>query len=73
MRAVCWHDKLDVRVERVPDPKILNPRDAIEVTFPYYVTGNFGSARSATATLAVLYDARSGIRITSAIKDVSTN
>jgi threonine dehydrogenase-like Zn-dependent dehydrogenase len=29
MRAVCWHDKLDVRVERVPDPKILNPRDAI--------------------------------------------
>jgi len=29
MRAVCWHDKLDVRVERVPDPVILNPRDAI--------------------------------------------
>ena len=29
MRAVCWHDKLDVRVERVPDPHILNPRDAI--------------------------------------------
>jgi threonine dehydrogenase-like Zn-dependent dehydrogenase len=29
MKAVCWHDKLDVRVERVPDPKILNPRDAI--------------------------------------------
>ncbi len=29
MRAVCWHDKLDVRVERVPDPRILNPRDAI--------------------------------------------
>jgi threonine dehydrogenase-like Zn-dependent dehydrogenase len=29
MRAVCWHDKLDVRVERVPDPKLLNPRDAI--------------------------------------------
>src|SRR5690349_16215966 len=29
MRAVCWHDKLDVRVERVPDPAILNPRDAI--------------------------------------------
>ena len=29
MRAVCWHDKLDVRVESVPEPKILNPRDAI--------------------------------------------
>ncbi|HUQ76568.1 MAG TPA: zinc-dependent alcohol dehydrogenase [Burkholderiales bacterium] len=29
MRAVCWHDKLDVRVENVPDPQILNPRDAI--------------------------------------------
>jgi len=29
MKAVCWHDKLDVRVERVPDPAILNPRDAI--------------------------------------------
>src|SRR6187455_2197078 len=29
MRAVCWHDKLDVRVEHVPDPRILNPRDAI--------------------------------------------
>src|SRR5512138_1489518 len=29
MRAVCWHGKLDVRVESVPDPAILNPRDAI--------------------------------------------
>jgi threonine dehydrogenase-like Zn-dependent dehydrogenase len=29
MRALCWHGKKDVRVERVPDPKILNPRDAI--------------------------------------------
>jgi len=29
MRAVCWHDKLDVRVESVPEPRILNPRDAI--------------------------------------------
>jgi threonine dehydrogenase-like Zn-dependent dehydrogenase len=29
MRAVCWHGKHDVRVESVPDPKILNPRDAI--------------------------------------------
>jgi threonine dehydrogenase-like Zn-dependent dehydrogenase len=29
MRAVCWIGKQDVRVENVPDPKILNPRDAI--------------------------------------------
>src|SRR3954462_13426268 len=29
MRAVCWYGKKDVRVETVPDPKILNPRDAI--------------------------------------------
>jgi threonine dehydrogenase-like Zn-dependent dehydrogenase len=28
MRAVCWAGKGDVRVERVPDPVILNPRDA---------------------------------------------
>ena len=29
MQAVCWHGKHDVRVERVPDPQILNPHDAI--------------------------------------------
>ena len=29
MRAVCWHGPKDVRVERVPDPEILNPRDVI--------------------------------------------
>jgi threonine dehydrogenase-like Zn-dependent dehydrogenase len=29
MKATCWYDKSDVRVEEVPDPKILNPRDAI--------------------------------------------
>ena len=29
MKAVCWHGTEDVRVETVPDPKILNPRDAI--------------------------------------------
>jgi threonine dehydrogenase-like Zn-dependent dehydrogenase len=29
MRAVTWHGKHDVRVEQVPDPEILNPRDAI--------------------------------------------
>jgi threonine dehydrogenase-like Zn-dependent dehydrogenase len=29
MRAVCWYGSNDVRVETVPEPKILNPRDAI--------------------------------------------
>jgi threonine dehydrogenase-like Zn-dependent dehydrogenase len=29
MKALVWHKTNDVRVERVPDPKILNPRDAI--------------------------------------------
>jgi threonine dehydrogenase-like Zn-dependent dehydrogenase len=29
MKAVCWFGKYDVRVRDVPDPKILNPRDAI--------------------------------------------
>jgi len=29
MKALVWHAKNNVRVEQVPDPKILNPRDAI--------------------------------------------
>ena len=29
MKAVCWYGPHDVRVESVPDPGILNPRDAI--------------------------------------------
>ena len=29
MRANCWHGVNDLRVEDVPDPQILNPRDAI--------------------------------------------
>ena len=29
MKAVCWFGKHDVRVENVPDPQILNSRDAI--------------------------------------------
>jgi threonine dehydrogenase-like Zn-dependent dehydrogenase len=29
MKAVCYHGTNDVRVDRVPDPRILNPRDAI--------------------------------------------
>ncbi|RFA31139.1 glutathione-dependent formaldehyde dehydrogenase [Alkalilimnicola ehrlichii] len=29
MRAVCWHGSNDVRVDTVPDPGIVNPRDAV--------------------------------------------
>ncbi len=29
MKALCWYGKNDVRVVTVPDPQILNPRDAI--------------------------------------------
>lgn len=29
MKAICWHGKKDVRVENVPEPKLLNKRDAI--------------------------------------------
>jgi threonine dehydrogenase-like Zn-dependent dehydrogenase len=29
MKAVCWNGKHDVRVESVPDPTILNSRDAV--------------------------------------------
>ena len=29
MKAACWVSKYDVQVLDVPDPQILNPRDAI--------------------------------------------
>jgi threonine dehydrogenase-like Zn-dependent dehydrogenase len=29
MKALCWHGKSDVRIDKVPDPKIENPRDAL--------------------------------------------
>jgi len=29
MRALTWHGEHDVRMDTVPDPKIVNPRDAI--------------------------------------------
>src|SRR5947209_4418680 len=33
MKAVCWYGIHDMRVETVPDPKIINPHDAIiEIT-----------------------------------------
>lgn len=29
MKALCWHGTGDVRVDNVPDPKIVDPTDAI--------------------------------------------
>jgi len=29
MKALCWHGKSNVRVDRVPDPKIEEPRDVV--------------------------------------------
>jgi len=29
MRALCWHGANNVKVDTVPDPKILNPHDVI--------------------------------------------
>ena len=29
MKAVCWYGANDVRVETVPDPKIINPRELL--------------------------------------------
>ena len=29
MKANCWHGTKNIQVEQVPDPKLLNPRDAI--------------------------------------------
>jgi threonine dehydrogenase-like Zn-dependent dehydrogenase len=29
MKALCWYGRNNVRVEEVPDPEIINPRDAI--------------------------------------------
>lgn len=29
MKALCWHGKKDVRIDNVPDPKIINKQDAI--------------------------------------------
>jgi hypothetical protein len=29
MKAVCWYGNHDIRVTEVPDPRLINPRDAI--------------------------------------------
>jgi threonine dehydrogenase-like Zn-dependent dehydrogenase len=29
MKATCWHGTKNVQVDKVPDPKLINPRDAI--------------------------------------------
>ena len=40
MKAVCWYGTNDVRVARVPDPTILNPRDAIVKITPTAICGS---------------------------------
>ena len=40
MKAVCWNGKQDVRVENVPDPKLINPRDAIIRTTTTCICGS---------------------------------
>lgn len=40
MKALCWYGKYDVRVLDVPDPKILNPRDAIIKTTATAICGS---------------------------------
>lgn len=29
MKAACWHGKQDIRIEEVPEPRIINPRDIV--------------------------------------------
>ena len=40
MRAVCWYGKADMRVIDVPEPKILNPHDAIIKTTTTAICGS---------------------------------
>lgn len=40
MKALCWHGKSDVRVDNVPDPKILNPGDVIVKTTATAICGS---------------------------------
>jgi hypothetical protein len=47
--------------------------DPIEVTFPYNAGNNANSAKTAKATLAVSFNAASGVAITSTVNDVPLN
>ena len=40
MRAVTWHGKHDIRVDTVPDPKIVNPHDIIIKTTATAICGS---------------------------------
>jgi threonine dehydrogenase-like Zn-dependent dehydrogenase len=40
MRAVTWHGKHDVRVDTVPDPKIVNPHDIVIKTTATAICGS---------------------------------
>jgi threonine dehydrogenase-like Zn-dependent dehydrogenase len=40
MKAVCWFGKHDVRVRSVPEPRLINPRDAIVRTTSTAICGS---------------------------------
>ena len=56
MKALVWCGKNDVRVESVPDPKILNPRDALLRVTSTAICGSdllgYHRARTAVSRLA---------------------
>lgn len=46
MKAACWEGKRDIRVENVPDPQLLNSRDAIvRITSTAIMAGSSTSSR----------------------------
>ena len=49
MKAVCYYGKEDIRVETVPDPKILNPRDAIVKVTATAICGSTCTSTTATS------------------------
>jgi threonine dehydrogenase-like Zn-dependent dehydrogenase len=42
MKALCWHGKGDMRYETVPDPKMLDARDAIIKVTACAICGSAG-------------------------------
>ena len=44
MRAVCWEGKKNIQVLSVPDPSIINPRDAIVKITTTAICGAIGDA-----------------------------
>jgi len=47
MKAVCWCKAGKVHVERVPDPQIINPRDAIVRVMKTAICGSICTSMAA--------------------------